>query len=301
MTDIAQTPVQPERMHPDTSGPDEVAAPRRRRFTSAGATKNIYLITMIVLMLFPLYLTIIGSFKGLDQILENFFVPTLPLHTENYVKAYEYISPYFVNTAFYALLSTVLTVGASTLAGYAFSALRFPLRRLLFLLMFAKMFLPGVMALVPSFVLASNLGLLNTPWVIALFCMGTSQPFWVFVMKVFVDQQPRELFESMRMDGASEIRIFFSLVVPLLKPMIALQSLNVILFTWNDFIWPLVTLTDPEKRTITVGIFKLSSAAGLDYGMMIAGYALAAIPLLIAFFISMRAFMSGLTAGAIKL
>jgi ABC-type glycerol-3-phosphate transport system permease component len=87
----------------------------------------------------------------------------------------------------------------------------------------------------------------------------------------------------------------------MLRPMVALMSLNVLLFTWNDFIWPLVTLTDPDKRTITVGIYKLSSAAGLDYGMMIAGYALAALPLLIAFFISMRAFMSGLTAGAIKL
>lgn len=276
-------------------------AGRRPRFTSAGTTKHVYMITMIVLMLFPLYLTIIGSFKELDQILDDFFLPTLPLHTENYVRAFDYVSPYFVNTIVYAALSIGLTVGAATLAGYAFSALRFPFRRVLFLMLFAKMFLPGVMSLVPSFVLASNLGLLNTPFVIALFCMGTSMPFWVFVMKVFVDQQPRELFESMRMDGASELRIFVSLVLPLLRPMVALMSLNVLLFIWNDFIWPLVTLTDEDKRTITVGIFKLSSAAGLDYGMMIAGYALAALPLLVAFFIAMRAFMSGLTAGAIKL
>ncbi|MBB5791705.1 carbohydrate ABC transporter permease [Jiangella mangrovi] len=281
--------------------PAPAPATRRPRFTSAGVTKHVYMITMIVLMLFPLYLTIIGSFKELNQILDDFFLPTLPLHTENYVRAFDYISPYYVNTIIYAALSIVLTVGAATLAGYAFSALRFPFRRILFLLLFAKMFLPGVMSLVPSFVLASNLGLLNTPFVIALFCMGTSMPFWVFVMKVFVDQQPRELFESMRMDGASELRIFVSLVLPLLRPMVALMSLNVLLFIWNDFIWPLVTLTDEDKRTITVGIFKLSSAAGLDYGMMIAGYALAALPLLIAFFIAMRAFMSGLTAGAIKL
>ena len=120
-------------------------------------------------------------------------------------------------------------------------------------------------------------------------------------MKIFVDQQPRELFEAMRIDGASEIRIFWSLALPLLRPMVALMSLNVVLFVWNDFIWPLVTLTDPDKRTITVGIYKLRSAAGLDYGMMIAGYALAALPMLIAFFISMRAFIRGMTAGAIKL
>lgn len=275
--------------------------PRRIRLDGAGALKNLFMVAIIIVLLFPLYLTIIGSFKDLQQILEDFFRPTLPLHFENYGKAFVYIAPYFVNTVVYAALSVVLTVGAATIAGYAFSALRFPLRRLLFLMLFAKMFMPGVMALVPSFVLAVNLGLLNTPFVIALFCMGTSMPFWVFVMKTFVDGQPRELFEAMRIDGASELRIFWHLALPLLRPMVALMSLNVVLFVWNDFIWPLVTLTDPAARTITVGIYKLSSAAGLDYGMMLAGYALAALPLLIAFFFSMRFFVSGLTAGAVKL
>ncbi len=267
----------------------------------SGVGKNTYMIIIVILLLFPLYLTIIGSFKNLDQILDSFFVPTLPFHFKNYVKAFDYISPYFLNTAWYAILSCVLTVFASAIGGYAFSVLRFPLRRVLFIVMFSKMFLPGVMSLVPSFVLANALGLLNTPLAIALFCMGTSQPFWIFVMKTFVDQQPRELFEAMRIDGAHELRIFTSLALPLLKPMVSLMSLNVILFVWNDFIWPLVTLTDPARRTITVGIYKLSSAAGLDYGMMIAGYAIAALPLLIAFFFSMKSFMSGLTAGAIKL
>lgn len=275
--------------------------PRRVRFEAAGIFKNIFMIAIVLMLLFPLYLTIIGSFKDLQQILDDFFLPTLPLHVENYAKAFVYIAPYYVNTALYAALSVVLTVGAATIAGYAFSALRFPLRRPLFMLLFVKMFMPGVMLLVPSFVLAANLGLLNTPFVIALFCMGTSQPFWVFVMKTFVDGQPRELFEAMRIDGASELRIFWHLALPLLRPMVALMSLNVILFIWNDFIWPLVTLTDPAMRTITVGIYKLSSAAGLDYGMMLAGYALAALPLLIAFFVSMRFFVSGLTAGAVKL
>jgi ABC-type glycerol-3-phosphate transport system permease component len=282
-----------------------VQAPRRRprrvRFEAAGVFKNLFMAAIVLMLLFPLYLTIIGSFKDLDQILDNFFLPTLPLNVDNYARAFVYIAPYYVNTIVYAALSVVLTVGAATIAGYAFSALRFPLRRPLFMLLFSKMFMPGVMLLVPSFVLAVNLGLLNTPFVIALFCMGTSQPFWVFVMKTFVDSQPRELFEAMRMDGASELRIFWHLALPLLRPMVALMSLNVILFIWNDFIWPLVTLTDPAMRTITVGIFKLSSAAGLDYGMLLAGYALAALPLLVAFFVSMRFFVSGLTAGAVKL
>ena len=278
-----------------------IRRPRRIRLEAAGVFKHLFMAAILLMMLFPLYLTLIGSVKDLPQILDDFFLPTFPLYFENYAKAFEYIAPYYVNTAVYAVLSVLLTVGAATIAGYAFSALRFPLRRPLFMLLFIKMFMPGVMLLVPSFILAVNLGLLNTPFVIALFCMGTSQPFWVFVMKTFVDGQPRELFEAMRIDGASELRIFWHLALPLLRPMVALMSLNVVLFIWNDFIWPLVTLTDPALRTITVGIYKLSSAVGLDYGMMLAGYALAALPLLIAFFVSMRFFVSGLTAGAVKL
>lgn len=273
----------------------------RVRISWAEIFKHIYMFVVIVLLLFPLYLMIIGSVKNLDQILNHFFTPTWPLALKNYTKAFTKISPYFFNTAYYAVLSCVMTVGVSALAGYSFSKLRFPLRKLLFGVMFAKMFLPGVMSLVPSFLLAKNLGLLNTPFVIVLFCVGTSQPFWVYVMKVFVDSQPQELFESMRIDGASELKVFFYLALPLLTPMVSLMSLNVILFCWNDFIWPLVTLTDPAKRTITVGIFKLANAAGMDYGMLIAGYALAAAPLLIAFFFSMKSFISGLTSGAIKL
>jgi ABC-type glycerol-3-phosphate transport system permease component len=275
--------------------------PRRIRLEAAGVFKHLFMASVLVMMLFPLYLTLIGSVKDLPQILENFFLPTFPYYFDNYARAFEYIAPYYLNTTIYAALSVVLTVGAATIAGYAFSALRFPMRRPLFMLLFIKMFMPGVMLLVPSFVLAVNLGLLNSPFVIALFCMGTSQPFWVFVMKTFVDGQPRELFEAMRIDGASELRIFWHLALPLLRPMVALMSLNIVLFVWNDFIWPLVTLPDPELRTITVGIFKLSSAVGLDYGMMLAGYALAALPLLLAFFVSMRFFVSGLTTGAVKL
>lgn len=274
---------------------------RRKKISLSGALKHFYMIVTIMIMLFPMYLALVGSVKDLDQMLNDFFLLTVPFHFENYVKAFGYISPYFLNTVWYALVSTILTVGAATLGGYAFARLRFPCRKLFYGIMFAKMFLPGVMSLVPSFMLANKLGLLNSMWAIALFCMGTSMPFWVFVMRTFVNSQPKELFESMRIDGAREFTIFSRLTLPLLKPMVSLMTMNVILFIWNDFIWPVVTLTDPEKRTITVGIYKLREVAGMDYGMMIAGYVLAMLPLLIGFLFSMKSFMNGLTAGAIKL
>ena len=172
---------------------------------------------------------------------------------------------------------------------------------LLFGILFAKMMLPGIMNLIPSFTLAWKLGILDTPLPVILFCAGTSQPFWVFVMRTFVAQQPRELFESMRIDGANEFQIFRALALPLLRPMIALMSINVFVSVWNDYIWPLVTIPTFDKRPLTVGLAYLTQAHPGDYGMLTAGYVLAALPLLILFLLAMRQFIEGLTAGAIKL
>ena len=111
-----------------------------------------------------------------------------------------------------------------------------------------------------------------------------------------------ELFESMRLDGASEFRIFTTLVTPLLLPMISLMAIHLVLFSWNDFVWPLVTLTEDSKRTITVGLYWLSkSQVGRDYGVLMSGYLLSALPLVVVFMFGMKAFMKGLTAGAIKI
>ena len=277
-------------------------AGKKRRWIPHDIGKNIYMWLVLILMLLPLYILLISSFKTSADVLNHFFVPTFPLAFTNFPKAWEIISPYFLTTFYYAAMNTVITTLVSVLAGYAFGKLRFPCRKLLFLCLFAKMFLPTVMNLVPSFMLAAKLGILNTVWVIVLFCVGQSQPYWVFVMKIFVEQQPKELFESMRLDGASELRIFATLVAPLLLPMISLMAINLVLFSWNDFVWPLVTLTEDSKRTITVGLYWLSkSQVGRDYGVLMSGYLLSALPLVVVFLFGMKAFMKGLTAGAIKI
>jgi len=241
------------------------------------------------------------SVKNKEQIVFEFFTIRPPFHFENYAVAYGFISPFMLNSVWMAVASTVLTVSVTALAGYAFGKLEFPGRNLLFWILFAKMMLPGIMNLIPSFTLAWRLGILDTSWPVILFCAGTSQPFWVFVMRTFVAQQPQELFESMRIDGANEFQIFRYLAVPLLRPMIALMSINVFVSVWNDYIWPLVTIQSFEKRPLTVGLAYLTSAHPGDYGMLTAGYVIAALPLLVLFFISMKQFIEGLTAGAIKL
>lgn len=273
----------------------------RLRTLWAEAFKNAVVIFVCVALLFPLFLMLMMSLKDKEQIVYHFFSIQPPFHFENYLVAFRYIAPLTLNSVVMALGSTVLTVFITALASYAFGRLEFPLKNLLFGILFAKMMLPGIMNLIPSFTLAWKLGILDTPLPVILFCAGTSQPFWVFVMRTFVAQQPRELFESMRIDGANEFRIFRSLALPLLRPMVALMSINVFVFVWNDYIWPLVTIPTFDKRPLTVGLAYLTQAHPGDYGMLTAGYVLAALPLLILFFFAMRQFIEGLTAGAIKL
>jgi len=264
-------------------------------------SKHAFIVLISAALLFPMLLMLVMSLKDKEQIVFEFFAIRPPFHFENYQIAYGFISPFIMNSVWMALWATVVTVTVTALAGYAFGKLEFPGRNVLFWILFAKMMLPGIMNLIPSFTLAWKLGILDTSLPVILFCAGTSQPFWVFVMRTFVAQQPQELFESMRIDGANEWQIFRFLAIPLLRPMLALMSINVFVSVWNDYIWPLVTIQSFEKRPLTVGLAYLTSAHPGDYGMLTAGYVIAALPLLVLFFISMRQFIEGLTAGSIKL
>lgn len=263
--------------------------------------KNAYMIIVIALMLFPLIVCIMGSFKDLNQIMDNFFGFSWPLHFENYAPAWEYIYPYYINSLIYAGGSVILDVTLAVLAGYAFAKLRFPLRKPLFMFIFAKMFLPGVMNLVPSFLLAKSLGLLNTPFVIIFFSAGASMPYWVFVMKTFTEGIPNDLFQSMRLDGANEVTIIVRLAFPMLLPMVALMAMRVTLSVWNDFVWPLVTLTDQDMRTVTIALYRLRDTAGIRFGYLFSGYTLGMLPLVVLFLFCMKGFVKGLTAGSIKM
>ncbi len=263
--------------------------------------KHAYFVFVLFFLLFPLLLMLMMSFKDKQQILFEFFKIAPPFHFENYTKAFSFIAPLIKNSVFMGACATVLTVFLTTLAAYAFGRLDFPFKKLLFGVLFAKMMLPGILNLIPSFILAMNMKILDTPWPVILFCAGTTQPFWVFVMRTFVAQQPGELFESMRIDGANEFRIFRNLALPLLRPMIALMSINVFVGVWNDYIWPLVTIQTFDKRPLTVGLAYLTQANPGEYGMLTAGYTIAALPLLILFLLSMKQFIEGLTAGAVKL
>lgn len=274
---------------------------RKKHSLVSELAKNIYLIIICILMLYPMVLMLTMSVKDYEQVINGFFKITFPFNWSNYSEAWVYIKPFMFNSVWYGLVSAFGAAFLATLAGYAFGKLKFIGKNVLFMILFAKMFMPGVLNLVPSYMLAVNLKLTNTPLVIIIFAMASAMPYWVFVMKVFAEGLTKELFEAMRIDGANEFYIFIRLSVPLLVPMIALMSINVFLGVWNDYIWPLVTLTDEKMRTMTIGLYKIKAKFPIKYGVQAAGYTIASIPLLVAFLIAMRPFVDGLTSGSIKM
>jgi ABC-type glycerol-3-phosphate transport system permease component len=274
---------------------------RAKRIHAGEFAKHVFLAVTCVFVFYPFWLMVQMSVKDVGQIIYGFFELKPPFHFENYAVAWKRVSPMIGNSLIISAGTALLAVVTAAAAGYAFGRLRFPGKEAMFWVIFAKLFLPGVLNLVPAFVLAWKLGLLDSYWAVILFGASGALPFWVFVTRTFVTEQPQELFDCARIDGAGELQTFYRIALPLLRPMVTLLAINVFIGEWNNYIWPLVTLTSPEKRPLTVGLYYLTSSFPGDYGQLMAGYTIASVPLLLLFLFGMKQFVQGLTSGAIKI
>jgi ABC-type glycerol-3-phosphate transport system permease component len=221
--------------------------------------------------------------------------------TDGYVYAWSLLRPYMLNTFWVALVTVAGVIVLGTTSAYVFSRYRFPGRMLLFNVVLSMMMIPGVLTLVPSFLLVKNLGLLNSYWVLILPYVATGQIFAIFLFKGFFDGLPRDLFESARIDGAGHLRLYWHIVLPLSKPIIAVVAIVNIMGTWNNFLWPFITNTNPRYHVIASGLYLMGqSTHAANLATVFAGYVLSSIPLLVLFIFATRPFMKGITAGAFK-
>lgn len=211
------------------------------------------------------------------------------------------IAVYMGNSALYALVAVVLTLVAASLSAYAFARMRFIGKEMLFYLILGLLMIPGVLTLVPSFVLMLEFKLLNTRWALWLPYAAGGQAFAIFVLRTFFAGLPEELFESARIDGASEFTVLRRITLPLSKPILGTLALLQIYGIWNDLVWPLTVITKPELKTVMVGLLGFTSQFNTDYGPLYAGYVIASLPLILLFALTSGLFVQGLTSGAIKI
>ena len=198
-----------------------------------------------------------------------------------------------------ALAATALTLLFCSMGGYAFAMFEFRFKKPLFTLVMGTMLLPSFLGMIPSFMIMDALGWLDQPR--ALYIPGAASAFGIFMMRQFVSSAvPRDLIEAARMDGCGEFRIYWSIVLPLLQPALGTLGLITFIGSWNNFIGPLIVMRSPEMYTFPLALRSMHNPADTEWGALMAGAAIATLPLLILFAIASRRLIDGLTAGAVR-
>jgi multiple sugar transport system permease protein len=262
---------------------------------------NAALVIGAVMTAFPLLYMVSASFmpSGTESVYPPPLIPESPT-LENYqvLFAKHAAGRYLANSALVATGATLVSLLLNTLAGYAFAKLRFVGRDRVFKVLLGALVIPGQVAMIPLFAIMKQLGLISTyAGVIAPSMAGI---FGIFLVRQYALSLPDELLEAARMDGASEWRIFQSVVVPLLKPILVTLAILTFLATWNDFMWPLIILTDQHLHTLPVALAGLSREYVQDNGLMMAGSVVTVVPVLALFLAMQRYYIAGILAGGVK-
>lgn len=275
----------------------------RRRLWISRAVRYTILTVLAAILVYPFLFMISTSFKTRTSSLGNpfYLLPTEPTF-ENYTRALgeENFGLYFVNSALVAGASTVLIVLLSSMMAYGFTRFRFPGRRLLFGLIIAGLTIPTMMLIIPQFILAKDLGLLNSLPGLVPFYVGTALGFNTFLLSGFFETIPRELDEAMLMDGAGAWRRYVHLALPLSKPALATVVIFSFLGTWDEFVWALTVINDPSQRTLPIAIALFHGQHSTNWGLVFAASAIAIIPVLLVYITFQRFFVAGITTGAVK-
>jgi multiple sugar transport system permease protein len=204
----------------------------------------------------------------------------------------------FFSSTIVAATATLFSLLFNSMAGYAFAKLRFGGRDRLFNLLLAGLVIPAQVGMLPLFLLMRALHLVNTYWGVII--PSLASVFGVFLIRQFMLSVPQELLESARIDGAGELRIYWSIVMPLTRPILATLAIFTFMTTWNDFMWPLIVLTDQSRYTLPVSVASLVGEHALDVELMMAGSVVTVLPVLVLFLVLQRYYIAGLMAGSVK-
>ena len=259
---------------------------------------------VLIVWLLPLIGVLLTSFRSLADINSGNYWgwPTEFALVENYTQVFT-VTPmiqYFINSLVITIPTVVGTLTLSSLAGYSLAKHRFRGNFLIFALFIAGNFVPAQILMIPVRNLTLNLGVYDTKMGLILFHTAFQIGFCTFFLRGFIKQIPHELVESARIEGASEFRVYWNIILPLLLPALAALAVLEFTFIWNDYFWALVLVQGDEARPITLGIQALRGRWTASWHLISAGSIVAALPPVIMFFMLQKHFISGLTMGAIK-
>ncbi|CAG7644299.1 L-arabinose transport system permease protein AraQ [Paenibacillus solanacearum] len=269
--------------------------------SSAKVTLYIVLIVMAALWLFPVLWIVISSFKTNNDLYS--FPPRFwpqPITFEHFTDAFAKgnFGRYFMNSAIVTISSTILLLVINSMAGFALAKYRFKGDMLLLVGFISTLMIPLEVIMIPIFKVLSTLGMYNTLW--ALIIPPAATPTGVFLIRQYLLTVPDELLEAARMDGASEWRIYSQLILPMCKPILAVLAIFSFMWRWDDFLWPLIGISDPSLYTIQLALSNFIGEYNVDWGSLLAMSVITMIPVLVVFLVFQRQFVSGMVTSGMK-
>jgi multiple sugar transport system permease protein len=274
----------------------EASAPKRYAYYAL-------IVIAVILWLLPLLAVMLTSIRSLEELnAGNYWGLPKEWKFSNYAEVFQQtpMARYMLNTVIITLPAVAGAITLATLAGYALAKYRFRGNLLLFCMFVGGNFVPFQILMVPVRNMTVRLGLYDTFWALILFHLAFQTGFCTLFMRNFISTLPEALSESARVEGANEFRIFWSIILPLMRPALAALAVLIFTFIWNDYFWALVMVQSDAVKPVTTGLSALRGEWVASWQLISAGSIIAALPPVAIFFILQRQFISGLTLGAVK-
>jgi multiple sugar transport system permease protein len=267
--------------------------------------KHALLVLGVITTLYPVLWMVVSSLRPDGQIFGNPSLLLTTFHTENYAYGWTALgspfSVYLLNSALVVIGSIIGNLVSCSMAAYAFARLRFRFQRPAFAYMLVSIMLPVHVVIVPQYILWAQVGLVDSFWPLIVPKLLATDAFFIFLMIQFIRGLPRELDEAARIDGAGHGRIFFQIILPLMKPALATTAIFTFIWTWNDFFSQLIYLTDPDKYTVPIALRSFIDAQSTSsFGGMFAMSVVAIVPLVLAFALGQKYLVQGIATTGLK-
>jgi multiple sugar transport system permease protein len=265
-------------------------------------TVNLSMIILLILMVYPLAMAMWSALKSEDIFRDSQWFPTLPLYLSNIAVAFPKVARYMINTILVAGIGTAGMLFLSSISAFTFARMKFLGKNLIYTMVISLMMIPGVLTLVPSYMIYKSIVGLNNYTILILPIIIGGSVFGIFLLRTFFEGIPEDVFEAARIDGAKEFTVYLKICLPLSLPIMGTLAIMQINGVWNDYLWPMITIKSDELFTISAGLLmNYVSAFVSNYPAIFSGYLISSFPLVILFVFANKYYIEGLTSSAMKL
>lgn len=277
---------------------------QKQKALTARMVMILFFVLLFVVIMIPFYAVALSSFKPGESLIRyglNLSFDTSRMSFDNFIYLFTGQHDYFVwfrNSMFLTITQVALTLFVSAFVGYGFAAYEFKGKNLLFICVLLIMMVPFEILLLPLYTLVNDLHMSNS--YAAIIVPGIANAGTIFFFRQYLRSIPKELIQSGRVDGANEYRIYFRLIMPIMKPSFAAMAILNGMNSWNNLLWPFMVLADQDKYTLPIGLKTLLTPYGNNYDLLIVGSFFSIIPIFILFLAFQKYFIDGMTAGAVK-